>query len=93
MKSVPRLSTVRRSVLIIFILLFAFSPLNLPRISAQSALALPEAEAVQRNAPAFRLERVKVDGGAELLTIHGRLEGLSLKGQGARVIVTEIEMQ
>jgi hypothetical protein len=80
MKSVPRLSIVRRSILISFILLFAFSPVNLLQVRAQSALRLPEAVGVQPAAPGFRLERVSVAGGAELLTIFGRLAPEALEG-------------
>ncbi len=74
---------VRRSVLISFILLFAFSPVNLLQVRAQSALAVPQAEGVQADSSGFRLERLNVAGGAELLTIFGRLAPTALEGAEA----------
>lgn len=87
MSSVSLLSTVRRTAFIVFILFFAFAPVLQLRVRAQEAVALPEAatgkseqtnaELTVKDAAGFRLERTKVDGGAELLTIFGRLDGLT----------------
>jgi hypothetical protein len=79
MNSIPLSSIVRRSALVCFAILFAFSPLLQLRVRAQSAAALPETEPARakQNAPSgFRLETTPVAGGAELLTIFGRLNGV-----------------
>lgn len=83
MNKVPLLSIARRAACVSFILLFALSPAFQMRARAQSVNALPETEAStprQPDAPGFRLERKSVAGGAELLTIFGRLDGLAHDG-------------
>jgi hypothetical protein len=75
----PHSSIVRRTALAFFTLLFAFSPVIQLNVRAQSVAAVPETQAAQASQPdasGFRLERTAVAGGAELLTIFGRLDGL-----------------
>lgn len=89
-------SIVRRSALIFFILLFAFSPIIQLKVRAQSAAAAPLTEVSGDSVKlpansAFRLERTSVDGGAELLTIFGRLDGLERKDDaGAEVPLVSV---
>jgi hypothetical protein len=75
---------VRPTTLVIFILFFAFSPAVQLRIQAQQPIA-PAAAQTEKNgqtdASGFRLERVDVSGGAELLTIFGRVDGLARTGK------------
>lgn len=83
MNRVSLLSIVRRAALIVFTLFFAFAPVLQLRVGAQSAVALPLApneKSEQLDAAGFRLERTTVAGGAELLTIFGRLDGLTRDG-------------
>jgi hypothetical protein len=69
---------------IAFILLFASAtPLQI-RVAAQSVVReAASAQAMRPSEQLFRLERMPVAGGAELLTIFGRLDGLGLEKAGA----------
>jgi hypothetical protein len=82
MKKVPSSRSVRRAASIFFTLLLALSPANQFISLAQSPSPQTEARAasVETTKPGFRLERMPVAGGAELLTIFGQLDGLSLDG-------------
>jgi len=59
-------------VLLIVISLLATVPLSAVRTPAQDTIR-PETRANEL----FRLERTPVDGGAELITIHGKLDGIA----------------
>lgn len=86
MNSIPRLSIVRRSALLFFTLCLAFSPIIQLNLRAQSVAPLAEVSSEKvklPDSPAFRLERTTVDGGAELLTIFGRLDGEAREGDKA----------
>jgi hypothetical protein len=87
-------SIVRRSALTIFILLLAFSPIIQLKVRAQTAAPPTEVSGDTAKLPddsAFRLERTSVDGGAELLTIFGRLDGAARKGEaGAEVPLVSV---
>lgn len=74
MKSSPRPFHLRRGALVAFALLFALIPSLQVRLAAQ----VVEGQQSALNPPEqfFRLERTPVAGGAELLTIFGRLDGL-----------------
>ncbi len=79
MKSVcPPAQNARRIACILFALLLAISPLSLSIAVAQTPLGAPEKPPDATRAPesGFRLERIPVAGGAELLTIFGNLDGL-----------------
>lgn len=76
MKSVPRFIGARSIVCTIIALLLAFSPALQTKLAAQTAGPTASAAASQTPQPIFRLERTPVAGGAELLTIFGRLDGL-----------------
>lgn len=83
MKIFPRPFQARRSALLSFALLLALLPSLQIRLAAQSvegAAAAPSASANQAE-QLFRLERTPVAGGAELLTIFGRLDGLPREKQ------------
>jgi len=80
MKSVPFLNNLPRLSLV-FVLLLAVSPAS--RIGfAQARAEVPPATVSTAGSPQFRLERLPVAGGAELLTIFGRLDGMA-NGAGA----------
>jgi hypothetical protein len=87
MKSSPRLFQATRTALLTFALLFALIPSLQIRLAAQAVESSPAAPA--SSAPTaqaeqlFRLERTPVAGGAELLTIFGRLDGLPREKQGS----------
>jgi hypothetical protein len=85
MKIVSSLQSVRRAACVFFILLLAFSPaaqiLSLAQSPAPQAETRTAESATDR--PGFRLERIPVSGGAELLTIFGQLDGLAHKGEQA----------
>jgi hypothetical protein len=75
----------RRACRVLVSLLFVsfFSSISLfPRVSDAQGQAKPNASA---GAEIFRLERVPIDGGAELITIHARLEGLGSSEDGTWV--------
>lgn len=60
-------------------LILALSSITQPRLLAQeqsAAETMPSSAPSQTAGPGFRLERLKVAGGAELLTIFGALDGL-----------------
>lgn len=70
----------RRAAFIFFALLFALSP-SLSIVSSAQTVSSPAETAISTSIPTatqqiFRLERLPVAGGAELLTIFGRLNGL-----------------
>lgn len=91
MKSIPPFKSPRRSLSFFFILLLALSPAaNLtPRAQTQTPPA--EAKIASAQSPAFRLERMAVGGGAELLTIFGRLDGLPREaGQSSEVPLVSV---
>lgn len=75
MKSFSSLQSARRVACIFFALLVAFSPVAQIISTAQSLQTETRDSSLAK--PIFRLERLPVDGGAELLTIFGKLEGLS----------------
>lgn len=86
MKNLLSLSIARRIALIFFALLLAFFPYVQFGVRAQSTTTLSQTEAgqvQQAETSGFRLERVPVSGGAELLTIFGRLDGLARQGDSA----------
>src|SRR6185503_19749754 len=75
MKSVPFLNNLPR-LSIVLVLLLAVAPA--PRIGlAQAPAAAPPATVSTPAPPQFRLERLPVAGGAELITIFGRLDGMA----------------
>ena len=76
MKSVSSFKSARAVASIFLTLLLAFS--SLPVSFAQSLQTTTEnrAEVSEKTEPLFRLERLPVECGAELLTIFGRLDGL-----------------
>ncbi|MBD0371283.1 MAG: hypothetical protein ICV60_10645 [Pyrinomonadaceae bacterium] len=82
MKSSPRPFQARRTALLTFALLLALLPSLQIRLAAQAVESAPPAASPASSAPAnqaeplFRLERTPVAGGAEILTIFGRLDGL-----------------
>ena len=84
----------RRAACVFFILLLALSPAAHVVSLAQTAQAPPaetRTEPVETARPGFRLERMPVAGGAELLTIFGQLDGLSRdKGQSAEVPLVSV---
>ena len=53
---------------------------ELPRESSENEASVTDAAAPAANQ--FRLERTPLVGGAELLTIFGRLDGLAVRGRG-----------
>src|SRR3982751_4933179 len=77
MKSVPSLKSSRRVACIFFMLLLASSPLTRLVSLAQSLPSQPESrpEAAEKAEPLFRLERLTIAGGAELLTVFGQSGG------------------
>jgi hypothetical protein len=85
MKIVSSLQSVRRAACLFFILLLAFSPAAQILSLAQSPPLQAETRTVETETgqPGFRLERIPVSGGAELLTIFGQLDGLPHKGEQA----------
>jgi hypothetical protein len=94
MKIVPSLQSARRTICLFFSLLLAFSPAaqfvslaqTLPASQAET-----RAEQVKPTQPGFRLERMVLAGGAELLTIFGHLDGLSrANGQSAEVPLVSV---
>lgn len=77
MKTIPPAFIARRTLCIFFSLLLALSSATQNyRLSAQTAATVAPATAAVPASPAFRLERTPVQGGAELLTIFGSLDGL-----------------
>jgi hypothetical protein len=94
MKIVPSLQSARRTACVFFILLLAFSPAAQLVSLAQTAQAPPaetRTEPVETERPGFRLERIPIAGGAELLTIFGQLDGLPHEGgQSAEVPLVSV---
>lgn len=91
MKIVPSLPSARRIACAFFTLLLAFSPVAQFVSQAQTLpLAAPQAETRaepnQATQPGFRLERIPVSGGAELLTIFGQLDGLPRAGEQSKEV-------
>ena len=78
MKSVPPLQSWRRTASIFFILLLLTSHATRLPVVAQTAATQTQAQSDIRSiaAAGFRLERLPVEGGAELLTVFGSLDGL-----------------
>lgn len=76
MKFVPSLSNPGRLARALLALVLAFQPLAQSASLAQSLEAESRPAAAQESQPFFRMERLPVAGGAELLTVFGRLEGL-----------------
>ena len=75
MRLCPRRSS-RRNIRVLISLLFVF--LFTPSLFVKQTVRA-QSEAKTESAPSteiFRLERVPVDGGAELITIHARLDGI-----------------
>ena len=78
MKISPSSKGRRRAPIVFLSLLLAFSPATNFISFAQTTPVEAEAGAAPRSIqPQFRLERIPVEGGAELLTIFGRLDGLA----------------
>jgi hypothetical protein len=71
----PQRSKIRILVLLLVVSLFSNVALLPVRTLGQSAPATPTA--TTPNEDLFRLERTPVEGGAELITIHGRLDGIA----------------
>jgi hypothetical protein len=85
MNSAPLSSIARRIALLFFTLFLALAPIFQLNTTAQAQTATVLAEtqaapAVRPDASGFRLERTTVAGGAELLTIFGRLDGVKSEG-------------
>ncbi|MDQ3820829.1 MAG: hypothetical protein M3362_24515 [Acidobacteriota bacterium] len=82
MKSVSSFKSARPATTLLLTLLLTFSPATESLSFAQSQRLAAEstAGANEKTGPLFRLERLPVAGGAELLTIFGRLDGLSRDG-------------
>lgn len=76
MKSFPRPFRAIRTSLLAFALLLALSPVLHLRLAAQVVESAPSSLPANQVEQLFRLERMPVAGGAELLTIFGRLDGL-----------------
>ncbi len=71
-----RLSRSFLSAVVCFLLLLSFTPLRLFAQTVQTSEATPSPKEI------FRLERVPVEGGAELITILARLDGIETDVQG-----------
>jgi hypothetical protein len=82
MKKVPSSRSARRAASIFFTLLLALSPVTQYVSLAQSPSTQTETRAASVETPkqGFRLERMPLAGGAELLTIFGQLDGLNHEG-------------
>ncbi len=76
MKSYARLFRAPFILHIALALLFASTPLLQIRVAAQSVAAHAPLSSSNQTEQLYRLERTPVTGGAELLTIFGRLDGL-----------------
>jgi hypothetical protein len=83
MKISPSSKGRRRLPVIFLSLLLAFSPATHFVSFAQTPPVQAEAGASLSIQPQFRLERIPVEGGAELLTIFGRLDGLTNQDKGS----------
>jgi hypothetical protein len=81
MKSCSRTFRASRIANVAFTLLLALSPALQIRVAAQSVEQAPASASSEQAQPLFRLERTPVSGGAELLTIFGRLDGLPREKQ------------
>ncbi|MBA2732291.1 MAG: hypothetical protein H0U54_05315 [Acidobacteria bacterium] len=84
MKIAPQLPNTRRIAYAFFSLLLAFSPVAQLFSQAQTLPATQveaRAGSAETSRPGFRLERIPVAGGAELLTIFGQLDGLPREGE------------
>lgn len=68
---VPRLN---QRALVLFVVA---TLLATPLLSSVRTAAQPPAPAANSTTELFRLERTPVDGGAELITIHGKLDGIA----------------
>lgn len=93
MKKAPSLRSARRAACIFFALLLAFSPVTQFISLAQSLSTQTETRAGSEERPksGFRLERLPISGGAELLTIFGQLDGLDhAGGQAAEVPLVSV---
>ena len=94
MKIVPTLQSARRILCVFFTLLLAFSPVAQLVSQAQTIPAAQAETRTEANRPiraGFRLERLPVAGGAELLTIFGQLDGLPRgKDQSAEVPLVSV---
>ena len=94
MRIVYSLKRAQRAACVFFILLLAFSPAALTSALAQTSPASQaEAPAAQAGParPVFRLERMPVAGGSELLTIFGELDGLPReRGQSSEVPLVSV---
>lgn len=80
MKQLPSVHHTRRARSLFFSLLLTLSPvyhLNCAAQTAESRTAPLPAQAPAATEPLFHLEKMRVAGGAELLTIFGNLRGLN----------------
>jgi len=70
---------VRQTASIVFVLLLLQLPAVIPNGVAQIIPSLPASDSSQTQIqrPGFRLERIRLAGGAELLTVFGSLDGLA----------------
>jgi hypothetical protein len=95
MKIVPSVQRARRIGSIFFSLILTLSPLYSLKSAAQTNTttqpAAPVQEAQAANESLFRLEKIQIAGGAELLTIFGQLKGLQARdGASAEVPLVSI---
>jgi len=82
MNRVPISKRLRQVVIVVFAGLLAFPPAARISCLAQSPAEPTTSPSTQDPNPQFRIERLPVSGGAELITIFGRLDGLA-QGPGA----------
>src|SRR5438105_12433271 len=82
MNRVPISNSARQAIIVVAAMLLAFSPAADISCLAQSSPEgiAPSLTPPKDFAPQFRIERLSVPGGAELITIFGRLDGLNLDG-------------
>jgi hypothetical protein len=90
MKFAHSLNSSRPIARIFFALLLALSSLAQFAALAQSLPQTAHPEAVATAKPLFRMERLTIAGGAELLTIFGQLDGLDHEQQSAEVPLVSI---
>jgi hypothetical protein len=95
MKILSSIQSARRTICVFFTLLLAFSPVAQLISTAQTLAPAHQAETRTESAETaqsgFRLERMSIAGGAELLTIFGQLDGLPKeKGQSAEVPLVSV---
>ena len=93
MNKAPSSNSARRAASIFFTLLLALSPVTQFVSLAQSTSPQTETPTASSETPkpGFRLERIPVAGGAELLTIFGQLDGLTpVEGESKEVPLVSV---